>query len=259
MRIVSVCCRQDNYAYLLICEETGELVVVDPSEPGPVLKALEAENLKPRAVWNTHHHYDHVGGNEILAERYPGIDIVAHESDRGRVPGQTVFVNDGDSLQVGAEISAEVIFNPGHTSGAISFFLSSAEAVFTGDTLFGAGCGRLFEGKFEQMHASLMRLCELPKNTRVYSGHEYTAGNLSFASVVEPGNEAISRRVQRVTELRNNGQSTMGSSIEEELDTNVFVRCEVPEVVASAREQGAIDTSSPSEVFGALRKWKDGF
>lgn len=258
MRIVSVNCRQDNYAYLLVCEETNEVVAIDPSEPEPVLAALIAEKFTLREVWNTHHHYDHVGGNEALAARYPGIDIVAHESDRGRVPGQTRFVKEGDTLEVGKEISAKVLFNPGHTTGAISFYLSEREAVFTGDTLFGAGCGRLFEGSASEMYQSLMGLVGLPESTKVYCGHEYTAANLAFALAVESGNSATAQRAERVGELRGKGESTMGFTIAEELATNVFVRCEKTDVVASAREQG-IRSENPEDVFTALRAWKDNF
>lgn len=259
MRIISVSCRQDNYAYLLVCEVTNEVVAIDPSEAEPVLAALRAENFTLREVWNTHHHYDHVGGNEALATAYPGIDIVAHVSDRGRVPGQTRFVKEGDTLAAGREISAKVIFNPGHTSGAISFYLSATEAVFTGDTLFGAGCGRLFEGSATEMYQSLMSLTGLPASTKVYCGHEYTAANLAFARVVESGNAEIAKRAEAVLEKRNAGKSTMGFTIAEELATNVFVRCESPEVVESVRAKGDMKSETPEDVFAALRQWKDNF
>ncbi len=224
MRIVTVPCRSDNYAYLVICERTGRAAVVDPSQADPVLAAIEAEGVSVAAVWNTHHHFDHVEGNAAVAKKYSGCEIVAHETDRDRIPGQTRFVGDGEVLTVGEQVRAEVIFNPGHTSGAISYYLEAPGAVFTGDTLFAAGCGRLFEGSAEQMHASLQRLVALPAETQVYCGHEYTESNLRFCLAVEPENVAIQERVDNVRSLREQGKSTMGFTIAEELATNVFVR-----------------------------------
>ncbi len=258
MRIVTIPCRSDNYAYLLVCEETQEAAVVDPSEAGPVLAAIEAEGVRVTAIWNTHHHFDHVGGNDAIAKKFSGCAIVAHESDKGRVPGQTVFAKDGDAVAVGKEVRATVIFNPGHTLGAISFLLESPAAVFTGDTLFAAGCGRTFEGTAEQMHSSLVRLTSLAPETQVYCGHEYTASNLVFAAVVEPSNKAVTERAAKTSALREQGQSTMGFTIADELATNVFVRCAEPEVVASAQREGGTG-SSEVDVFGALRSWKDRF
>ena len=259
MRIVTIPCRSDNYAYLLICEETRDAAVVDPSEAAPVLAAIEAEGVNIKAVWNTHHHFDHVGGNQEIAKKFSGCAIVAHESDKGRVPGQTVFVKEGDSVAVGKEVRATVIFNPGHTTGAISYLLESPAAVFTGDTLFAAGCGRLFEGTAAQMHASLVRLTSLPKATQIYCGHEYTVSNLKFAQAAEPSNAAIATRLAAATAQREQGQATMGFTVADELSTNVFVRCGEPEVRASARREGEVASDDEAELFAGLRRWKDRF
>src|SRR5690349_22385055 len=208
-RVVTVPCLKDNYAYLVVCGETGEAAVVDPSEGPPVLEAVRREGVKLRAVWNTHHHHDHVGGNGEVVAAWPGVEVVAHVSDRdkGRVPGQTRAVEEGDVVEVG-RLRARIVFNPGHTTGAVSYFIDGA--VFTGDTLFAAGCGRLFEGTAAQMYESLnVKLAALPPETRVYCGHEYTANNLRFAAHVEPGNARVAKKAERVAELRARGEFTV--------------------------------------------------
>jgi hydroxyacylglutathione hydrolase len=259
MRIAAISCLQDNYAYLLICEKTNTCAVVDPSEGGPVLAEIDKQGVRVAAIWNTHHHYDHVGGNEAVLAKFPDAAVVAHESDKGRVPGQTVFGTQGDEVQVGEEVKASIIFNPGHTSGAISYYLANPGAVFTGDTLFGGGCGRLFEGTGAEMHDSLTRLTELPPETKVFCGHEYTASNLKFAAAAEPDNAEISARAKRVAELREAGESTMGFTVAEELATNIFVRTGQATVQASAEREESTGDKSPAEIFSALRRWKDRF
>jgi hydroxyacylglutathione hydrolase len=259
MRIVPVPCLKDNYAYLVICEATGEAVAVDPSDAGPVLEAAEREGVKLRAVWNTHHHWDHVGGNDELSVQVPGIEVVAHSSDQGRVPNQTRGVDEGDEIAVGEEVVARVIHNPGHTSGAISYVIDEPAAVFTGDTLFGAGCGRLFEGTPAEMRASLAKLAELPAQTRVYCGHEYTEKNLRFAAAAEPGNEAVAERRQKVEALLADGRPTVPFTIGEELETNPFLRTGVDRIAAVVAEHEPPDETGEDGIFAALRRWKDRF
>jgi hydroxyacylglutathione hydrolase len=242
MKILPIPCLTDNYAYLVVCEATGRAAVVDPSESAPVAGAIERAGTRLVAIWNTHHHWDHVGGNQELAAAHPGLEIIAHASDRGRVPGQSRGVEEGDHLELG-ELRAEIIHNPGHTRGAVSFVVrggaGEAPAVFTGDTLFAAGCGRLFEGTPADMFASLRKLAALPPETRVFCGHEYTEKNLAFAAAAEPDNAAIAERRARVAELRGRGQPSVPSSIAEERDTNPFVRA------------GSVDR------LAELRAWKD--
>jgi hydroxyacylglutathione hydrolase len=259
MRIVPVPCLKDNYAYLVICEATGEAAAVDPSEAAPVMQAAEREGVRIRAVWNTHHHWDHVGGNDELTAAVPGIDVVAHVSDQGRVPNQTRGVEDGDEVTVGSEVVARVIHNPGHTSGAVSYAIDSAPAVFTGDTLLGAGCGRLFEGTAAEMRASLDRLAALPAATDVYCGHEYTEKNLRFAAAAEPGNEAVAERRQKVDAMRAEGKPSVPSSIGEELETNPFLRTSSDRLAATVAEHEPPDASGEDDLFAALRRWKDRF
>lgn len=241
MRIVPIPCLKDNYAYLVICELSRRAAVVDPSEAAPVIAAARQEGVELEAIWNTHHHLDHTGGNQELVTALRGLEVVAHESDRGRVPSQTRYVSEGDTVSIGQEVSAEIIFNPGHTSGAISFHIADPGAVFTGDTLFGAGCGRLFEGTPADMHRSLSKLAALPGHTQVYCGHEYTEKNLAFAAEAEKDNPAIAERIARVAELRRLGRFSVPFSMAEEQATNPFVRA------------GSADR------LGELRAWKDRF
>lgn len=250
MRIFSVPCLSDNYAYLVTAAGRPEAIVIDPSEAPPVIEAIEREKLHLVAIVNTHHHHDHVGGNEQLRARYGDLPVYAHASDVGRVPAQTEQVEDGKSFQV-AGLELRPLHVPGHTLGAVSYCVE--DAVFTGDTLFIAGCGRMFEGTPEGMHAALSRLAALPPATRVYCGHEYTVGNLRFAETVEPDNDAIRKKLAASQAARARGESTMGSTIAEERATNPFLRCAEPAV--QARFPGA----TLPEVFAAVRRAKDNF
>ena len=176
---------------MLICPITGDAAVVDPSEADPVRKEIKRQNVKLTAILNTHHHWDHVGGNKELKADCPDLKIYGHSSDRGRIPEQTEFQKEGDQVQFG-EQSGSFLHNPGHTSGAITYLFG--KTAFTGDTLFAAGGGRLFEGTPEQMHDSLNnRIGKLTDRTELYFGHEYTENNLRFALSVESGNTEIIR------------------------------------------------------------------
>ncbi len=239
-RVVPVACLKDNYAYLVICEATGEAAVVDPSEAAPVEAALAREGATLRAIWNTHHHLDHVGGNEALVAAHPGIAVVASVFDRTnhRVPAQTAELADGATTGVG-RLQFSGIVVPGHTLGALT--LVGASTAFTGDTLFLAGCGRLFEGTAAQMFGSLGRLAALPGETRIYPGHEYTVKNLEFAAAAEPDNRDVVARLAEARARRGQGEPTVPATLEEERATNPFLR--------------AHDAAD----FARLREWKDRF
>jgi len=227
----------------VIWPDTGRAAVVDPSEAAQVRDAVAREGVQLRAIWNTHHHWDHVGGNQELLAAHPDLEVVAHVSDQGRVPGQTRGVDQADEIALGS-LTAAIVHNPGHTRGAISYVVRGAggpAAVFTGDTLFGAGCGRLFEGTPTDMHASLGKLAALPPDTRVYCGHEYTASNLAFAAAAEPKNAEVAARRAAVDELRGRGEPTVPFTMADELATNPFVR------------------AGSAERLGELRAWKDRF
>jgi len=250
--VTVVPCLADNYAYLLRAPGSDVVAVVDGSEAGPILRALDHLGLKLGAILSTHHHHDHVGGNEELLRRFPGIPVLGSAHDRGRIPGQTHGVAHGETVEV-LGLDLRCLLVPGHTLGAVSYY--GHGAVFTGDTLFAAGCGRLFEGTPELMHESLNgTLGALPDETRVYCGHEYTAKNLSFAAFVEPGNRAVREKAERVHALRARGEPTVPSTLAEERATNPFLRVASPEI--RARYAGGL---APGAVLGALRAEKDAF
>lgn len=256
LRVVPVPCLSDNYAYLAI-GPGGEAVVIDASEAEPVRRAAAAEGARLRAIWSTHHHHDHVGGNEALA-REISIDVLGHVSDSGRLPAMSLGVHEGDVIGIGGS-AARCLHVPGHTLGAVAYLLdeeSASPVVFTGDTLFCAGCGRLFEGTPAQMVASLARLAALPGPTRVYPGHEYTLSNLRFAAHVEPSNVDVEKAIERATLLRARGEPTVGTTIAEELRVNPFFRVRSPEIRATL---GIAPLASDVEAFAAIRAAKDSF
>jgi hydroxyacylglutathione hydrolase len=251
--ITPIPCLEDNYAYLLD-DGRGELAVVDASEAEPVEEVLAHTDGRLTAIFATHHHHDHVGGNETIARRHPGLRVFGYESDRGRIPAQTEFLHDGQSFGWG-NVEVRALHIPGHTLGAVAYVVG--DAVFTGDTLFLAGCGRLFEGTPAMMFRSLNEvLGSLDKTTRVYCGHEYTVNNLAFAASVEPGNAKVKGRLAKARELRAQGKPTVGTPLAEELDTNPFMRCKSPEL----RRSMNLGADAPDvEVLASLRRAKDTF
>jgi hydroxyacylglutathione hydrolase len=256
VEIAIVPCLKDNYAYLLIQPGKDTAVVVDASEAQPVAAALEARGLRLGAILATHHHADHVGGNEELVARFPGIPVYGSAHDRGRIPSQSHFVSDEQVITVEG-LTFRCLLVPGHTLGAVAYY--GHGAVFTGDTLFAAGCGRLFEGTPSMMNESLnVKLASLPPDTLVYCGHEYTASNLRFAAHVEPGNVAVGAKAQKVAELRARGEPTVPSTIADERATNPFMRCDSSEIIAHVASRLG-GNHSPEAVLGAVRAAKDSF
>jgi hydroxyacylglutathione hydrolase len=254
MRIQPIPCLSDNYAYLVECEATGETAIVDPSEEGPVVAVAK----KLSAIWSTHHHFDHVGGNEAVIAKYGIKDVYGHKSDKGRIPGQTKFVDTGDSFTLG-KLRVRTIHIPGHTLGAVAYVVEEdgqAPAVFTGDTMFLAGCGRLFEGTPAQMHASLSALMALPPETRVYCGHEYTESNLRFAAHCEPTNGHITRAQEKAASLRAKNEPTVPGTLAEEAKTNPFVRVRSPEL---RRTLGIPEGADDAEALRVVREAKNNF
>ncbi len=255
MKVVQIPLLRDNYAYLLICEETKEAAVVDPSEAVPVLRKAEEEGANIGAILNTHHHWDHTGGNPALLERMP-LEVHGYKGDRGRIHGLSHPLDEGDEVTVG-KLRGEVIFIPGHTKGHIAYHFPGK--LFCGDTLFAAGCGRVFEGTMAQMHSSLSRLRELPDDTLVYCGHEYTEKNIQFAMTLEPNNERLSEKVMKVRLLRAEGVSTVPSTIREERETNPFFRWESKEIQQNLKGRFPDLSLDPVSVFGKVRQLKDAF
>jgi hydroxyacylglutathione hydrolase len=222
---------EDNYAYLL--EQDGITAVVDPSEAEPVFHALGDRKLD--FIFNTHHHWDHTGGNLELKEEF-GCEIVGAEKDRDRIPGIDITVAEGDPFILGSA-TAQVIEIPGHTSGHIAFWFPDDRALFCGDTLFSYGCGRNFEGDPPRLWESLKRLAELPDDTLVYCGHEYTEANLAFAVSVEPDNELLKKKLLEVKRARSNNQSTVPSLLKDEKEGNPFLRAVSAEAFAKLRRE----------------------
>jgi hydroxyacylglutathione hydrolase len=221
MEVALIPCLRDNYAYLLWQDGSRDALVIDPSEAEPVERVLSARGLTLSAILNTHHHHDHVGGNAALVERRgKGLPVFGHHSDRGRIPEQNQFLADEQRFTQ-AGLSFRVLHVPGHTLGAVTYV--SEGAAFTGDTLFAAGCGRLFEGTARDMYHSLNeRLASLPVDTKIYCGHEYTEQNLRFAATLEPENVAIRDKRARVAELRGRGDPSSPSTLGAERATTPF-------------------------------------
>jgi len=243
----------DNYGYLLHCAATGETAIVDPSEAAPVLAVLDAEGWRLSHILNTHHHPDHIGGNAEL-KAATGAVIAAPRADLHRIPNVDVPLGEGDRYTVGGS-TAQVFAVPGHTSGHIAFWFEADQALFSGDTLFSLGCGRLFEGTPEEMWRSLGKLRALPDATRVYCGHEYTQSNARFALTIEPDNAALKARAAEIAALRAEGKPTIPSNLGVEKATNPFLRADVPAVQAALGLSGRPAT----ETFAAIRRGKDNF
>jgi len=247
MQVIPVPCLSDNYAYLVV---QGRLAaVVDPSQADPVLRAIDEHSLKLTEIWLTHHHWDHVGGIEPLIEECPIVHVRGSrfDADNERIPRQTDALSEGDSFEFGGS-AVDVLEIPGHTLGAIAFVTEGN--LFSGDTLFIAGCGRVFEGTMEMMSQSLTKLRSLPADTKVWCGHEYTVNNLRFAQTIEPNNADIARALDEAMAAREAGRFTVPGRLDRELATNPFLRFDDPDVAAGR---------NPVASFTAIRQAKDDF
>ena len=251
IEIRPVPCLRDNYAYLIRDVATDAVGIVDPSEADPVFAALDETGWELTHILNTHHHPDHTGGNEALKAK-TGARVVGPAADRDRIPAIDDAVDEGDTYHMG-EAEAEIFFIPGHTRGHIAFWFRESRALFSGDTLFLMGCGRLFEGTPAQMWESLGKLRKLPGETRVFCGHEYTQANARFALSVEPDNEALQARAKEVDALREEGRWTIPGTIEVERATNPFLRADEPSLAHNV----GLDGGDPVEVFAEVRRRKD--
>lgn len=253
LEIEIVPCLKDNYAYLLRDIGSEAVGVVDPSEAEPVLKALDRHGWRLTHILNTHHHWDHTGGNPVLKAK-TGAIVVGPKPDENRIPDIDVALDEGERWKLG-EAEAQIIFIPGHTRGHIAFWFPESKAVFCGDTLFAIGCGRLFEGTPQQMWTSLGKLRALPPETRVYCGHEYTQANARFALTIEPANSKLRARAAEVDTARAKGLPTIPSTIGEERETNPFLRADQKGLA----EEVGLPGADPVAVFAEVRRRKDRF
>lgn len=252
LEIVPIPLLADNYAYLLHDHTAGQTAVLDPSEAAPVLKALQQRGWTLNLILNTHHHFDHVGGNADL-KAHTACKIIGSHHDRLTIPDLDQDVREGDEITVG-NACAKIIEIPGHTIGHIAYWFYDHKAVFTGDTLFSLGCGKLFEGTPAQMWNSLRRLADLPRDTHVYCGHEYAEANGRFALAIDPHNSALQAYCAHVADLRAEGRPSVPSTIEIEVEANPFLRA--PHLIE------ALDLdprSTPEDAFAELRRRKDRF
>ncbi len=248
---------KDNYIWCI--RAGGNAVVVDPGEAAPVLAALRAGGLRLTGILLTHHHADHVGGVAGLVHALGPVPVYGPADDR--VTEATVRVRDGDRVVLeglcDGGLAFEVLEVPGHTTSHVAFHGNGL--LFSGDTLFSVGCGRMFEGTPPQMSASLDRLAALPPETLVFCGHEYTAANIAFARAVEPGNGAIGEWASEVEARRMSGRPSLPSTLRTERATNPFLRCAEPAVAGAAAAHAGRALSGPVEVFAELRAWKNVF
>ena len=222
LEIEQFMCRSDNFGILAHDSETGETALIDAPEERAILSAVERTGWRPTMILTTHHHPDHVEANLALKERF-GLTITGPAAEADRIPGIDRAVSEGDTISIGKQ-SATVIETPGHTAGHVSYHFSDAGIVFTADTLFALGCGRLFECKPPVMLASLRKLAALPLETVVYCGHEYTETNARFALTVDPTNSALRERAKEISRLRSEGRPTLPTTIGKEMATNPFLR-----------------------------------
>jgi hydroxyacylglutathione hydrolase len=253
MKIIPIPCLNDNYAYIVQDNITKTVGVVDPSEAKPIINYLKKEKLELNYILNTHHHFDHIGGNIELQKLYKS-KIIGFKDDKHRIPGINITLNDGEKFKFGKS-QIKVIHIPGHTSGHICFFFEKEKIAFTGDTLFSLGCGRIFEGDHEQMLSSLNKIKKLPIETKIYCGHEYTLKNAKFCMKYDEKNLDLINQFKKIKELRSKNLPTVPSILEQELKSNIFLRCNQNDLKIKLNMENIEDY----KVFKKVRDLKDAF
>ena len=253
MQITPIPCLTDNYAYIIHDSNSKTVGVVDPSDAKPVISFLNKKNLKLNFILNTHHHFDHIGGNLELKKLY-NAKVVGFLGDKDRIPGIDITLKDKEEWTFGNSM-VKILHIPGHTSGHICFFFEKEEAAFTGDTLFSLGCGRIFEGDHKQMLASLNKIKKLPKNTKIYCGHEYTHKNAEFCMTYDQNNTELKKKFEIIKKLRLKSLPTIPTSLADELNSNIFLRCDQNDIKIKLNMQNQEDF----EVFKKIRDLKDTF
>jgi len=253
MQIIPIPCLQDNYAYIINDNNSKTIGVVDPSEARPIITFLEKKNLKLSYILNTHHHFDHIGGNLELKKMY-NAKIVGFDGDKHRIPGINITLKDNQKWSFGNS-PIKILHVPGHTLGHICFFFEKEKIAFTGDTLFSLGCGKIFEGDHKQMLTSLNKIKNLPKDTKIYCGHEYTYKNAEFCMKHDKGNIDLVKHFEKIKKLRSNNLPTIPSTLEEELKSNIFLRCDQNDLKIKLSMKNQEDF----KVFKKVRDLKDSF
>ena len=222
MEVEIISCLKDNYSYLVIDKSNNSACIIDPSESDPIIEIIEKKKINLKFILNTHHHYDHVGGNEILKKKF-GAKIIGFKDDKNRIPFVDILLKDNEVWK-NLNFEFKVFHIPGHTSGHICFYFYKDKIVFSGDTLFSLGCGKIFEGTYEQMYCSLNKFKELPKETKIYCGHEYTLQNSVFCATYDKNNNELNKKILEVKSKRDRNLPTIPSTIGEELACNIFLR-----------------------------------
>ena len=253
MDIDIIPCLDDNYSYLIKDNFTNIVAIVDPSDFNTCNDLINKKYKKLDFILNTHHHFDHVGGNTELKKKYNS-KVLGFEKDKNRIPEIDILLKDGQEFKIG-NLNFKTIFIPGHTSGHIAFYLKKEKIIFTGDTLFSLGCGRIFEGTYQQMFDSLNRIKNLPGDTKIYCGHEYTKNNLGFCLKFNPNNNYLKDIEKKVEEKIKDKIPTIPSTIKEEIQTNIFLRYDDLDVKDALNLKKASDL----EIFTKLRELKDNF
>ena len=252
MKIEIIPCLSDNYSYLIYEKETNTVSIIDPSEFETCDKIIN-KFKKLDYILNTHHHTDHIDGNLKLKKKY-NAKILGFGPDKDRIPGIDIFLKENQKQKIG-NLEFEVIFIPGHTKGHIAFFFYKEKVAFTGDTLFSLGCGRVFEGTHEEMFDSLNKIKKLPPDTKIYCGHEYTKSNLNFCLAYDSKNTSLKDKKIEILKKLNSNHPTIPSTLGQEIKTNIFLRCNDPEI----KHALGLEDSSDLEVFSKLRDLKDSF
>ena len=234
MNVKIIKCLEDNYSYLIIDEKNNSACVVDPSESSPIENFIKENKIELEFILNTHHHYDHIGGNKALKKKY-NAKVIGFEGDKDRIPEIDICLKDKD-LWKNNNFEFKIFHIPGHTSGHICFNFFKEKLLFTGDTLFSLGCGRIFEGTYEQMFNSLKLIKSFPLDTKIYCGHEYTLKNSSFCLINDKNNLKLNKKILSIKEKISKGLPTLPSTLKEELETNIFLRCNSIETFSKLRD-----------------------
>ena len=253
MKVEIIQCLKDNYSYLIIDEKNKTACVIDPSEAKPIIDYLNKHHIQLNYILNTHHHYDHVGGNKELKNKY-NAKIIGYVGDTKRIPFIDIALED-QSIWIENDFEARVIHVPGHTLGHICFYFYKDENLFTGDTLFSLGCGKIFEGTYEQMFSSINKIKKLPPNTKIYCGHEYTKKNSDFCISLDSKNNKLISKIKEINSKISNKLPTIPSTLKDETECNIFLRCEDISIKSSLN----MNNSEPREIFAKLRDLKDNF